>query len=64
MTGYLSLTSCNPSSLKGKKYVVLHTYPAELSAVCASELVAFSDLKKAVVCFRSGFASGSIRVLG
>ncbi|CAE6948750.1 PRDX1 [Symbiodinium sp. CCMP2592] len=34
------------ASYRGKKYVVLYTYPADFTFVCASELVAFSNLKK------------------
>eukprot|EP00437_Effrenium_voratum_P065618 CAMPEP_0181502552 /NCGR_PEP_ID=MMETSP1110-20121109/56435_1 /TAXON_ID=174948 /ORGANISM="Symbiodinium sp., Strain CCMP421" /LENGTH=210 /DNA_ID=CAMNT_0023631177 /DNA_START=37 /DNA_END=669 /DNA_ORIENTATION=- len=34
------------ASYRGKKYVVLYTYPADFTFVCASELVAFSKLQK------------------
>jgi peroxiredoxin (alkyl hydroperoxide reductase subunit C) len=49
------LTACMPddsfqeiqlSSYRGKKYVVLYTYPADFTFVCASELVMFSKLQK------------------
>mmetsp|Transcript_90539 Transcript_90539/g.234775 ORF Transcript_90539/g.234775 Transcript_90539/m.234775 type:complete len:213 (+) Transcript_90539:91-729(+) len=34
------------SSFKGSKYVVLYTYPADFTFVCASELVVFSKMQK------------------
>jgi len=45
------------SSFKGKKYVVLYTYPADFTFVCASECVAFSKLQQE-------FDARDVQVLG
>jgi len=45
------------SDYEGKKYVVLYTYPADFTFVCASETVAFSKLQ-------AEFASRDVEVLG
>ena len=41
----------------GKKYVVLYTYPADFTFVCASELVTFSQMQKE-------FEARDVQVLG
>uniref|UniRef100_A0A7S1LR99 Thioredoxin domain-containing protein n=1 Tax=Alexandrium catenella TaxID=2925 RepID=A0A7S1LR99_ALECA len=45
------------SSFKGKKYVVLYTYPADFTFVCASETVMFSKLQ-------AEFDKRNVQVLG
>uniref|UniRef100_A0A7S0AR59 Thioredoxin domain-containing protein n=1 Tax=Pyrodinium bahamense TaxID=73915 RepID=A0A7S0AR59_9DINO len=45
------------ASYKGKKYVVLYTYPADFTFVCASETVMFSKLQKE-------FDARNVQVLG